>query len=56
MEEEMKSLRSNSTWVLVLKPEGKKLVQRKWIFKVKKYMSSFDLIRFKTRLVVKSFT
>ena len=36
MKKEMKSLIKNKTWVLVDKPENKKLVGCKWIYKRKK--------------------
>lgn len=36
MNEEMNSLRVNNTWILVKKPINQKLVDRKWIFKLKK--------------------
>ncbi|KAH9654969.1 hypothetical protein KPL70_022170 [Citrus sinensis] len=35
MEEEISSLKKNNTWILVRKPEDRKLVGCKWIFKLK---------------------
>lgn len=35
MREEMNSIQRNDTWSLVEKPEGKKIVGLKWIFKTK---------------------
>ena len=58
MIDEIESLLKNGTWVLVEKPDGRKVVSCKWIFK-KKIESSpneADHIRFKARLVARGFT
>ena len=56
MEVEMISLKKNSTWVLVQRPAGKRLVGCKWIFKPKDGVSGDKSVRYKARLVAKSFT
>ena len=55
MNEEMKSLRKNSTWKVVELPEGKKLVGCKWFFRVK-YKANGTIEQFKARLVAKGYT
>ena len=56
MEEEMASLITNNTWVLVPRPQKQKLIRCKWLFKIKEGMLSTDPLRFKARLVAKGFT
>ena len=56
MDEEIKSLHENKTWILVPKPAEQKIVDYKWIFKVKEGLSSLESVRFKARLLAKSFT
>ena len=55
MKEELDALSKNHTWDLVTLPPGKSVVGCKWIYKIK---TRFDgsIERYKTRLVVKSFT
>ncbi|KAL0402501.1 UNVERIFIED_CONTAM: hypothetical protein Slati_4280000 [Sesamum latifolium] len=53
MEEEMKSLHDNKTWVLVPKPKDASIVDCKWIFKIKQENNSSC---FEARLVAKGFT
>ncbi|KAL0373164.1 UNVERIFIED_CONTAM: Retrovirus-related Pol polyprotein from transposon TNT 1-94 [Sesamum calycinum] len=53
MNEEMKSLLDNKTWVLVPRPKNCSIVDCKWVFKVKQ---ENDSTRFKARLVAKGFT
>jgi hypothetical protein len=50
MEQEIKSLLDNKTWILTDLPRGRKPVRDKWVYKVKNYG------RLKSRLVVKGFT
>jgi hypothetical protein len=50
MQQEMKSLLDNKTWILVDLPKGRKLVRNKWVYKVKSDG------RLKSRLVAKGFT
>lgn len=49
---EYESLKKNNTWTLVDKPEDRKLLDTKWVFK-KKYGTDGNINRFKARLVVK---
>lgn len=56
MESEMNSLRINQTWVLITKPKNKRLVQCKWLYKIKDGIDSNDPPRYKARLVAKGFT
>jgi hypothetical protein len=52
MVEEMESLHKNKTWDLVKFPSGRKLVDRKWVFK-KKMNVTGQVDKFKARLVAK---
>lgn len=54
-DDEMNSLLTNKTWILVNKPEGKNLVSCKWVFK-SKLKSDGSLDRRKARLVARGFT
>ena len=56
MEEEISSLKKNNTWILVRKPEDRKLVGCKWIFKLKDGATSIEPLKYKARLVAKGFT
>ena len=56
MKEEMQSLHDNQTWTLVPSPKNQRIVDCKWIFKVKEGMTSTEPVRFKARLVAKGFT
>jgi len=56
MDEEMASLAANGTWKLVPKPKNQKLIQCKWLYKLKEGMSPSDPIKYKARLVAKDFT
>ena len=55
MEEEIRALESNGTWILTELPNEKKLMGCKWIFTVK-YKANGSIERFKVRLVAKGFT
>lgn len=55
MKDEMLSLEKNNTWVLVNKPKGAKVIDCKWIYKVKEGDPKDDSVRFKARLVAKGF-
>ena len=52
----MHSLMKNDTWELVSKPEKQRVVDCKWIFKIKEGNSPGDKVRYKFRLVAKGFT
>uniref|UniRef100_A0A803QBY2 Retrovirus-related Pol polyprotein from transposon TNT 1-94 n=1 Tax=Cannabis sativa TaxID=3483 RepID=A0A803QBY2_CANSA len=56
IDEEMTSLKKNKTWIVVKKPEGKKLVGCKWIFKEKEGIRGVEPVKFKAKLVAKGFT
>ncbi|KAL2235828.1 UNVERIFIED_CONTAM: Retrovirus-related Pol polyprotein from transposon TNT 1-94 [Sesamum indicum] len=53
MNEEIKALKENNTWVLVSKPKNASIVDCKWVFKIKE---ENNVKRFKARLVAKGFT
>jgi transposase InsO family protein len=55
MNEEMKALTENSTWVLTTLPEGRKTIGCKWVFKRKKNANT-GLIKYKARLVAQGFS
>ncbi|KAH9782240.1 hypothetical protein KPL71_008811 [Citrus sinensis] len=56
MDEEIESLMKNGTWKLIVRPEKRKTVSFKWIFKVKEGISDAEPSRFKARLVARGFT
>ncbi|KAH9668177.1 hypothetical protein KPL70_021322 [Citrus sinensis] len=56
MDEEMRSLIKNHTWDLIPKPEKKKVVGYKWIYKIKEGIPVVEPLRYKARLVAKGFT
>lgn len=53
MKEEMNSLEKNKTRTLDILPKGNKIVQNKWIYRVKEEYD--ERKRYKTRLVVNRF-
>ena len=55
MEKEMQSLALNKMWTLVQLPEGKRVVDCKWVYKKKDAPTQFAKV-FKARLVAKGFT
>lgn len=55
MNDEMSSLAENNTWELVNPPKGKKIVQNRWVLRIKtKADSTRD--KFKARLIAKGYT
>ena len=54
MEEEMSMIQKNKTWNLVDKPEGRKVIGVKWIFKTK-FNADNSINKYKARLVVKGY-
>ncbi|GJV04520.1 ribonuclease H-like domain-containing protein [Tanacetum coccineum] len=52
--QEMKTLHRNNTWVLAEFPTGRKAIGSKWIFKIK-YKASGEIDRYKARLVAQGF-
>lgn len=55
MEEEMESLHKNDTWVLCEKPENRKVLGCKWVYRRKQGIPGVEQPRWKARLVVKGF-
>ncbi|KAH9670332.1 hypothetical protein KPL70_016941 [Citrus sinensis] len=56
MDEEIMSLYKNNTWELVKKPDKRRVVDCKWIFKIKDGLTRDELKRFKARLMAKGHT
>lgn len=50
MQKEFKALLDNKTWILVILPSDKKIINCKWIFKVK-LKSENSLDKYKSRVV-----
>lgn len=55
MKHEMKSIKAHDTWTLCKLPKGKKAIQCRWLFKVKRNADN-SINRFKARLCAKGFT
>lgn len=55
IKDELESLEKNDTWQLVELPAGKKVIDSKWVFKVKRN-SEGEVERYKARLVARGFT
>lgn len=51
MLKEFEALEANDTWVIVPLPLDKKLIENKWVFRIK-HKAYGSIERFKTRLVV----
>ena len=56
MQEEMESLRKNSTWDLVELPSNKKHIHCKWVYKHKEGIPGVEEPRYNPRLVAKGFS
>ena len=54
MDEEMRSLEKNDTWVFIELPAGKRALLNKWVFRI--YTEPDSKRRFKARLVVKGYS
>jgi hypothetical protein len=54
MIEELKSIEMNKTWELVKFPEGKKIIDLKWVFKTKLNLDG-SISKHKARLVARGF-
>ena len=54
MNEEVKSIKDNNTWSLVELPQGKKVIDAKWVYKLKMDPKG-EVARHKARLVAKGF-
>ena len=55
MEKEITALLDNETWEIVSLPHGKKLIDCRWVYKIK-YKANGSVERLKARLVVKGYT
>lgn len=55
MKSEYDSLMKNHTWILVEKPKDQKLIDNKWVFKVKRHPDE-SIERYKARVVARGFT
>jgi len=55
IKDEYDSIIENGTYTLVPPPEDRKLIQNKWVFKIK-YKDDGSIDKYKARLVVKGFT
>ena len=55
MNEEIKSMKDNGVWEIIVLPEGVKPIGCKWIFTIKKD-SKGNIMRYKARLVAKGYT
>lgn len=55
MREEFDSLIKNETWILIERPPNVKIVDNKWVFKIKQEKKNAPL-RYKARLVARGFT
>jgi hypothetical protein len=55
MDEELQSLKENQVWEVVPKPTNRKIVDCKWVYKVKTDANG-NLERYKARLVARGFT
>jgi len=54
MESEYNSIMKNKTWDLVDRPTKRKVIDTKWVYKVK-YKSDGNLEKYKARLVAQGF-
>lgn len=52
---EFKTLQENNTWTLVPRPEGKKILTSRWVFKIKRNQDG-KIEKYKTRLVAHGHT
>lgn len=55
-DDEMESLQKNETWVLVKKPENRKIISNKQLFNIKPGIEGLEPDRHKVRLVARGFT
>ena len=54
IDDEMRSLEKNDTWVFIELPAGKRVLLNKWVFRIKTEPDGKR--RFKARLVVKGYS
>lgn len=55
MTEELNAIQQIDTWDLVGRPDEKKIISMKWIFKTK-YKASGEILKHRERIVVKGYT
>ncbi|GBM81735.1 Retrovirus-related Pol polyprotein from transposon TNT 1-94 [Araneus ventricosus] len=55
MQEELNSLNENETWELVNLPQGRKPIENRWVYKIKKNAED-EIQHYKARLVAKGFS
>lgn len=55
MNDELHSHKSNNTWQLADLPKGRKAIQCKWVFKIKRDAEG-NVSKYKARLVAKGFS
>ena len=55
MRSEHESLTDNETWSLVARPTDKRILSGKWIYKLKRGLSSGEVLRYKAHWVVRGF-
>ena len=55
MDEELAALRKNNTWILVDRPQGKRLIKNKWVYKIKLNPDGTVAV-YKARLCAKGYT
>lgn len=55
MSKEIKALKDNGTWILAKLPLGKKVIESKWVYKIK-YKPNGHINRFKSCMVSKGYT
>lgn len=55
MKIEFKTLQENNTWRLVPRPEGKKILTSRWVFKIKQSQNG-EIEKYKARLVARGHT
>lgn len=55
MAKEYDSLMDNHTWILVPLPPGRKIIQCKWVYRIK-YTSKGEIDKYKARLVAKGYS
>lgn len=54
IEAELLALKKNNTWTLVLRPKYRKIIDSKWVFKIKRLLTCL-LEKLKARLVTKGY-
>jgi len=55
MQDEMESMRKNQVWDFVDLSHGRKIIENKWVLKVKRNIDGFNE-RYKARLITKDYT